>query len=835
MKRITHFFGRAIAVLLLLPAIGYGQIYNMPAGTTVTCSGNFYDPGGSAANYSDAAPTIYLSTITAQSGDQLFIQFANVPPTFKNVFLETNDFLNVYDGPTTASPLIGSYTGVMSVPEIRSTGSSVTLELVTNGNGVADAGFRVSIQCITMPDGSYNLSNSATPIVIGCNTRNDFYDPAGFMAQYPSTGATYTSTYTTSSGLPMLVNVSMFSTHFRDTLFIYDGNSTSAPLIAALKGFVTPFNFNTTSDAITFSFKENGDGFSGHGWFITATCVREETIACGAPVIFHDPAGSTKNYKTSFGGERFMTTYTCPPGQFLEAIVTNFSTSYQFIRSLQVYDGPDISSPLIGTFSGTGFNSFNVSSSGNSLTFYVNTHINSFWDFNFDVTFNCTSTQQPTTFTVGGSTSPMSIPCGVTSQIIDLGGNTWAPENHNIPSPHVQTYTVPAGQFIKLEFTELNLSDIGDRLNVYDGATTTDPLIASYTSTNNPSNRNPKPPITLTSSSNVITVEIITDMDFLFYQGFEAEMSCISAREGSNFSLGNSTQPVSVLCGTSSTFEDLFGASYYIDNAIQEYVTTYFEGDVNPMYFAFRDFHIAAGDTLFVYDGSSTLDPLIGKYSGTLAPFSVGGIGPITFQFKTNGIDNSFTRGWYAEISCNDLLPVEWINFIAVGEDDKVKLEWSTASENSNHYFVVEKSEDGLDFIALDTVGGAGVSVAQSDYSYIDIKPYEFISYYRIKQVDFDRSSSYSQIRAVNRNEMGIRIYPQPAYDNVTIAISNSEYSEVKIQLIDKVGKTVYEKITTENNNKTIQVDLSGLPEDLYFLIVTEGANTLTQKFFKRN
>ena len=67
-----------------------------------------------------------------------------------------------------------------------------------------------------------------------------------------------------------------------------------------------------------------------------------------------------------------------------------------------------------------------------------------------------------------------------------------------------------------------------------------------------------------------------------------------------------------------------------------------------------------------------------------------------------------------------------------------VDLTWSTASEINNDYFTIERSQNGVYFQEFDIVEGAGNSTHKINYSLIDRDPFDGISYYRLKQTDYD-------------------------------------------------------------------------------------------------
>ncbi len=95
-------------------------------------------------------------------------------------------------------------------------------------------------------------------------------------------------------------------------------------------------------------------------------------------------------------------------------------------------------------------------------------------------------------------------------------------------------------------------------------------------------------------------------------------------------------------------------------------------------------------------------------------------------------------------------LPITLIDFSGEFKDDKVFLKWSTASEQNNDYFYIERSLDGLNWIRIIEKTGSGNTSYQIDYSSVDNKPFIGINYYRLTQVDFDGQKETFDIIAVN-------------------------------------------------------------------------------------
>jgi hypothetical protein len=142
----------------------------------------------------------------------------------------------------------------------------------------------------------------------------------------------------------------------------------------------------------------------------------------------------------------------------------------------------------------------------------------------------------------------------------------------------------------------------------------------------------------------------------------------------------------------------------------------------------------------------------------------------------------------------NNPLPIELIDFQAIKSSNEkgVNVFWTTATEINNDYFVIEKSQNGTNWIAIDSVDGAGNSTSVLSYEYLDNNPYSGVSYYRLRQVDYDKTYSYSTIKIVNFEGLEIvSIFPNPSLGNVNYIIKSSEAGTITIKIHDAIGKLV--------------------------------------------
>jgi len=102
-------------------------------------------------------------------------------------------------------------------------------------------------------------------------------------------------------------------------------------------------------------------------------------------------------------------------------------------------------------------------------------------------------------------------------------------------------------------------------------------------------------------------------------------------------------------------------------------------------------------------------------------------------------------------ISC--ILPIELTSFTVNHSNGFNLLQWSTATENNNDYFLIEKSSDAINFNVLDKITGAGNSNQKLNYHYKDNSLTEGVVYYRLKNVDYNGKIKTSDIIAIeNRN-----------------------------------------------------------------------------------
>jgi hypothetical protein len=177
--------------------------------------------------------------------------------------------------------------------------------------------------------------------------------------------------------------------------------------------------------------------------------------------------------------------------------------------------------------------------------------------------------------------------------------------------------------------------------------------------------------------------------------------------------------------------------------------------------------------------------------------------------------------------TCRTLLPVEFSLFKAIYKFPFANLKWRTESELNNDRFEIEKSTDGVNWKFISSIKGKGTTSAANDYEFTDENIIDRITYYRLKQIDFDGKFSYSSIETVIPSDnSNVLFYPNPATNEIVIAnVSDKEFS---YQLIDQLGRVV---LKGKNRASSNIISIEQLDAGVYVLIVND---TCYGKLIKR-
>jgi hypothetical protein len=220
-------------------------------------------------------------------------------------------------------------------------------------------------------------------------------------------------------------------------------------------------------------------------------------------------------------------------------------------------------------------------------------------------------------------------------------------------------------------------------------------------------------------------------------------------------------------------------------------------------------------------------------YTGSATAFGAGTI-------RSNTV-SSFSPFTFASTGVYELnpLPVTLTTFTVKLVQKAAVIKWTTATEINNRFFTIERSRNGVDFTPLMDVNSQAVngnSTSPLYYNAKDNAPYTGISYYRLKQTDFDGKFNYSGVVAVNNIAEGtLTVYPNPARDEMNIVMPEGfKSSRAVVEVYDVAGKIVLSKelSSAEGSNET-RLDISSLDKGVYLVSVLSEDGRLNKRVVK--
>lgn len=184
----------------------------------------------------------------------------------------------------------------------------------------------------------------------------------------------------------------------------------------------------------------------------------------------------------------------------------------------------------------------------------------------------------------------------------------------------------------------------------------------------------------------------------------------------------------------------------------------------------------------------------------------------------------------------NGALPIDLLSFDADQVGNTVVIKWATASEKNNAFMDVERSKDGIRFVAIHREKGHGTTSEPQQYEWIDRYPMPGLNYYRLKQVDEDGKYEYHKIDAVDFNgktsDTGIRLYPTEVKDRVSIQLDTPPAAEALLYVVDMTGRILQrERIAAGTVQHDVQ--FTNLPAGQYMISLQSDKTVQTARFVK--
>lgn len=205
----------------------------------------------------------------------------------------------------------------------------------------------------------------------------------------------------------------------------------------------------------------------------------------------------------------------------------------------------------------------------------------------------------------------------------------------------------------------------------------------------------------------------------------------------------------------------------------------------------------------------------------------------LTLELDQNGGGDDFELDSF-RVNGIVTLPVELTTFTARPEGAMVALAWETATESNSEYFAVERSVDGKSFEQIGTVAAAGTSYAPVRYAFVDDAPAAGVSYYRLRQADFDGAYEYSEVVAISlEGKRGTaQIVPTLVSSQFDIVLDEAA-EQVDVQIFSANGQLVQAATLAPAGNRAT-VSAERLPAGLYIVRVATLGQVTTARFVKQ-
>lgn len=173
------------------------------------------------------------------------------------------------------------------------------------------------------------------------------------------------------------------------------------------------------------------------------------------------------------------------------------------------------------------------------------------------------------------------------------------------------------------------------------------------------------------------------------------------------------------------------------------------------------------------------------------------------------------------------ILPVEMLFIRADAGASSVDVTWATATERNSDHFLVERSSNAVDFVPIGKVDAAGFSSLRIDYTFTDKAPLPGLNFYRLRQVDMDGTTTWSDVvAALFIIELdGLKAHPNPAQDALLIVADVAASGSLQLSIHDALGRVVLGRsLSAEAGPFRHQLDVSMLPSGTYTLRLTGGS-----------
>ena len=235
-------------------------------------------------------------------------------------------------------------------------------------------------------------------------------------------------------------------------------------------------------------------------------------------------------------------------------------------------------------------------------------------------------------------------------------------------------------------------------------------------------------------------------------------------------------------------------------------------------------FVLAQNVTLTIPDNyrfdPSAIDPLTGGAEVTVVTNGSGGL-------KIGGVlyDNTDDATDALQLAASNALPITLLTWKATPTPAGIDLDWASANETDNDFYLVEHSSNGRDFEELTRVPGQLSSTAELSYAFTHPAPGTGTHYYRLSQQDLDGTRTVFDVVVINYQEMpAAPAFPNPAQPGEVVKLDATASGPVTLHHID--GRRIADFPLSAGTARQITLPAE-LPTGVYLLRQGSGTSRL--------
>lgn len=250
----------------------------------------------------------------------------------------------------------------------------------------------------------------------------------------------------------------------------------------------------------------------------------------------------------------------------------------------------------------------------------------------------------------------------------------------------------------------------------------------------------------------------------------------------------------------------------------------------------------ASKSGIYTYDSTVRVAKYTGGAWNDLGQSSItaSSSGSVTSNSTVSGFSNLLVTFGTINSSSNPLpITLTAFNAIYIEESNSVLINWDVASQLNNKEFTVEKTTDGINYMEVGSLPGAGTTPFAKSYSLVDYSPYTGLSYYRLKQTDEDGNSTgfYQVPVSINLTITGsINVYPNPVKANAVLTYISENNQPITVTISDLSGKIISSSTyqLVQKGTNSFLLNTATLMQGLYLLHVSDSRKSYYGKLVKQ-